>query len=58
MYAAWFNPNPDVARLLIDKGANVNASDKDGKKALDYAGENENLKGTDVYRLLQQKTKR
>ena len=56
MFATWFNENPDVLRLLMDKGANVAIKDKEGKNALDYAYEYKDLKGTDAYNFLREKT--
>jgi ankyrin repeat protein len=43
------NSNPEVCTALIKAGSDVNARDKDGKCALDYAKENDALKDTDVY---------
>ncbi len=56
LIAATKNPTPDVLRILIENGADVNIVLSNGKKALDFANENENLRGTDAYKLLQQKT--
>ena len=56
MLAALQNSNPDVLRVLIDKGADVAMKNTNGKTALDYAGENEALKETHVYSLLREKT--
>jgi ankyrin repeat protein len=47
---------PEVLSLLLEHGADANMTDKVGKKAIDYASENEKLKGTDAYRLLLEKT--
>ena len=56
MMAAEANPNPEILRTLIEKGADVNLIADNGKKAIDYAEENEKLKGTDAYNLLREKT--
>ena len=53
---ATTNPNHDVLRILIDSGADVGIKSKEGKTALDYAEENEELKGTDALNLLRKKT--
>jgi hypothetical protein len=42
----------------LRSGADVNAQDYDGKNALDYAKDKDRLKESDVYKLLQQKTRR
>ena len=55
LLAARSNSNSDVLRVLIDNGADVAFKDKEGKNALDYADENEGLKGTDAYNLLRKK---
>ena|GEM_PF-2614783 len=49
--AAKRNTNPEVIRLLIENGADVSARDKDGKRAIDYALDNERLKGENAYYL-------
>ena len=40
--------NTETVNALLDAGADVKAKDNDGKTALDYARENEKLKGTDA----------
>ena len=55
MIAARQNLNSEVIRFLIESGADVGVKNKEGKRALDYAEWNENLKGTDVYNLLRKK---
>ena len=50
--AAFRNPAPSVVAALIDAGADPSARDKGGKTAFDYAKGNEALRGTDVYRRL------
>ena len=43
------NSNPEVISLLLNNGADAHAKDKDGKRAIDYASENESIKGTKAY---------
>ena len=50
--AARANRNLAVAALLLDHGADATLRDKADRLPLDYADENEALKGTDVYRWL------
>ena len=50
--AAHYNANPSVITALIEGGADPGARDDDGKVPFDYAKENEALKGTDAYWLL------
>jgi ankyrin repeat protein len=56
MLAAGFNPNPEVIQILIENGADVSIEDIDGENALNYAEENEKLKGSDAYSLLEKMT--
>ena len=56
MYAAFKNSNTEVLTILIDNGADVAMRDYKGKMALNYAYENEKLKGTKAYYLLREKT--
>jgi ankyrin repeat protein len=51
--AAWRNYNPEVIVTLLKAGANVKAQDHFGATALDYAQDNDKLKGTDALRQLQ-----
>ena len=51
-WAAAFNPNPFVITALIEGGADPSARDDDGKVPFDYAKDNEALKGTEAYWLL------
>ena len=51
MYAAEYNPNPDVSRFLIEKEANVNAASAGGRTPLMYAAEKYNF-NPDVLRFL------
>ena len=51
-FAAWNNSNPSVIKALIEGGADPAARDEDGKISFDYAEDNEALKGTDAYWLL------
>ena len=50
--AAYNNANPFVIKALIEGGANPAARDEDGFTPFDYAKDNEALKGTDAYWLL------
>ena len=52
MAAAQYNRSAEVALALINAGADARATDAEGKTAFDHAKENEAIKGTDVYRLL------
>ena len=56
MFAARNNSNLEVLQVLIENGADVNAADSDSKRALDYAEENEALRGSDALILLREKT--
>ena len=51
-WAAAFNDNPAVITALIEGGADPGARDKNGNTPFDYAKDNEALKGTDAYWLL------
>jgi ankyrin repeat protein len=46
----------EVCTVLIKAGAEVNAKNNQGKKAIDYAKENDALKDTDVYCKLHDKS--
>ena len=48
-WAAWQNANPKVTEALLNAGAQVEAEDQARKTPWDYAQENKNLKGTEVY---------
>ena len=56
MMAARYNSNPDILQILMDSGAVVAAKDRSGLRALDYASENEALRGTNAYGILLEKT--
>jgi ankyrin repeat protein len=56
MDAARRNPNPEVISVLLKAGADVNTKDNEGKTALDYAKENEELKGTQAIKELEAAT--
>ena len=56
MFAADSNSNPEILRILIENGADISIKNSEDKNAFDYADENEELKGTDVYHLLWEKT--
>ena len=49
---AFGNHNPLVITALIEGGADPSARDDDGKVPFDYAKDNEALKGTEAYWLL------
>lgn len=44
-----YNSNPEVIDVLLKHGANIKIKNKQGKTALDYAAENPQIYGTDVY---------
>ena len=50
--AARDNPNPEVITALMKVGAVPKAKDSCNKMTIDYAEYNQNLKGTDAYRKL------
>ena len=50
--AAKKNRNQEIVMRLLNTGANANAVDVDGKLPLEYAEENEALKGTDALQAL------
>lgn len=49
MHAAGFNENPKVIHVLLEAGADAKARSIEGKRAIDYAEENEDIKGTEAY---------
>jgi ankyrin repeat protein len=49
MLAVQYAQIPEVISELIKAGAEVNARDSNGKKAIDYAKENNALNHTNVY---------
>jgi ankyrin repeat protein len=55
MFAVFFS-DKEVIQILVENGADVTVKDMRGKRALDYAEENEKLKGTNAYKLLREKT--
>jgi ankyrin repeat protein len=54
MYAAWYNQNPEVVKILLEAGADAKLVDDFGKKAIDYAKKNDFLLGTSVYKQLEE----
>ena len=50
--AAARNPNPEVIEALLDAGADGNIKSSEGKIAFDYAKDNDAIKGTDAYWML------
>ena len=53
MWAASNTTNPEVITVLLKAGADAKAKSKEEKTALDYAQDNEKLKGTDAVQQLQ-----
>ena len=51
-YAAMLNANPSVIKALIEAGADPAARDENGFTPFDYAKDNDALKGTEAYWLL------
>ncbi len=49
MHAGRWNWTPEVLQALLDASADATALDGDGRRAIDYARENEYLRGTDAY---------
>ena len=49
--------NPETVNALIEAGSNVKHRDNSGKMAVDYARENDNLKGTDALKRLEELSK-
>jgi hypothetical protein len=47
--AAENNSNPEVISLLLKSGADARIKDSGGKRAIDFAGQNDNLKGTAAF---------
>ena len=56
MIAARYNRNPEVIRVLLESGADVNAIDLRWNKAIVFAERNRALRGTDSFALLLQGT--
>ena len=54
MLAARYNQTLEVITTLLTAGADTKLINLDGKTALDYAKDNEAVKGTDVYQRLQE----
>ena len=52
MLAARYGTTAENVKVLLDAGADGFVKDKDGKTAWDYAQDNEALKGTDAYWML------
>jgi len=53
MYAVGVHADYETAALLLKAGADAKARDNRGRKAIDLAEKNVKLKGSDVYRMLQ-----
>ena len=49
--------NPETVNALIEAGSNVKHRDNSGKTAVDYARENDKLKGTDALKRLEELSK-
>jgi ankyrin repeat protein len=54
MFAARFSANPEVIKILLEKGADAKAKDKNGKKAIDYARENPAILNSEVLSQLEE----
>ena len=54
--AALQNTTPEVLKVLLEAGADAKVKDDEGKRALDYAMENEKLEGTEALKLLEEMT--
>ena len=54
MYAARNNSNPEVIVTLLKAGADAKAKSNAGKTAFDYAKDIDRLKGTRIFRLLEE----
>jgi len=52
MFGALHTRNPEVVSSLLAAGANATIQNRDGGRAIDYAGKNPHLKGTKAYWLL------
>ena len=52
LHRAAVRNNPSVIKALIEGGEDPGARDYDGFTPFDYAQENEALRGTDAYRML------
>jgi ankyrin repeat protein len=50
------NPNHEVLRVLIEAGADVNAIDVRGERALDYSKKNKHLEGSKALKILREMT--
>jgi ankyrin repeat protein len=55
MIAAGFS-SPEIVTLLLAKGADPQAKDKGGLKAINFAQENDKLKGTPVFKELRKRS--
>ena len=56
MWAIRGNSDPDVLQTLIDNGANVDTTDRHGRRALDHANDVIKSKGADAYRIIKRNT--
>ncbi|MGM0601533.1 MAG: ankyrin repeat domain-containing protein [Candidatus Rifleibacteriota bacterium] len=52
MQAAAHNSEPKIITILVEAGADINARDKSGKTAFDYAKDNKHIKGSKAYKKL------
>ena len=57
MWAARDTYNPEVITVLLKAGADAKAKNKAGETAFDKAKYNENLKGTEALRMLEEASK-
>ena len=52
-FSSTWSKTPEVIALLLDRGANAGAQKDDGQTAFDIVEENEHLRNTEAYELLQ-----
>ena len=52
IWAALFNPSPEIVAALLDAGADAKAKGAMGERAIDYARDNPALKDTEALKRL------
>lgn len=57
MFATANTNKVEVIKILLASGANPNAKDKEGKRAIDYYRRNNELKCTEEYQELYEESK-